>query len=188
MSLTFAQLEGLWIQAGGDAASAPIAAAVALAESSGNPQATNPTDNHGRQTSWGLWQISNGTHSEPVANILDPLVNAQQAVGKYKAAGNTFARDWGTYISGAYKRFLQSGIPPDTSGVVLTDDKTNNNSNNDGGISGLIQSVTDVFKPVGDLFTALAWIVNPINWLRILLGFIGAGMSITGFIFIGRAV
>ena len=104
-NLKFSQLEQLWKQAGGPAAVAPIAAAIALAESSGNPQAINPNDNNGTQTSWGLWQISNGTHAMPVPNILNPLVNARQAVAKYRGSGGTF-RAWGTYNTGKYLDYL----------------------------------------------------------------------------------
>ena len=109
---SYAQLEQLWINAGGPAAVAPIAAAIAIAESNGNPNATNLTDNNGTQTSWGLWQISNGTHAQPVPNILSPAVNAQQAVAKYQGAGNSFT-PWGTYDSGAYKADLSPGTSPD---------------------------------------------------------------------------
>lgn len=101
---SYRQLEQLWTSAGGSSKLAPIMAAIAMAESGGNPNATNPTDNGGRQTSWGLWQISNGTHSQPAPNILDPTVNARQAVAKYKAQG---LKAWGTYTSGLYKNFLQ---------------------------------------------------------------------------------
>lgn len=107
---SFAQLEQLWINAGGPKSIAPVMAAIALAESSGIPSETNKTDNGGRQTSWGLWQISDGTHNMPVANILDPNVNAQQAVKKYRTQGLTA---WGTYTSGRYRQFLQSGVAPD---------------------------------------------------------------------------
>jgi Lysozyme like domain len=113
--LTYAQLEGLWINAGGSPSMAPLMAAIAEAESGGNPTATNATDNNGTQTSWGLWQISNGTHSEPVPNILSPSVNAQQAVAKYKSQGLTA---WGTYDSGAYKAYISNGTTPDTSGAA----------------------------------------------------------------------
>jgi len=109
---SYAQLEQLWINAGGPRSDAPTAAAIALAESSGNPGAVNATDNNGTQTRWGLWQISNGTHAQPVPGILTPTVNAQQAVAKYKAAGNSFT-PWGTYDSGAYKADLSPGTTPD---------------------------------------------------------------------------
>jgi hypothetical protein len=113
---TYAQLEGLWINAGGPKAVAPLAAAIAEAESRGNSAATNPTDNGGRQTSWGLWQISNGTHQQPVPNILDPAVNAQQAVAKYRGAGDQFT-PWGTFQTGAYKAFLSPSTTAQTSGL-----------------------------------------------------------------------
>jgi hypothetical protein len=111
---TYAQLEGLWIQAGGSTALAPVMAAIAMAESGGCSAALNATDNGGTQSSWGLWQISNGTHSQPVAGILNPATNAQQAVAKYKSQG---LNAWGTYDSGAYKAFISNGTTPDTSGI-----------------------------------------------------------------------
>ncbi len=111
---SYAQLMGLWINNGGSPVVAPVAAAIAEAESGGCTAAQNPTDNGGAQTSWGLWQISNGTHAMPAANIYDANVNARQAVAKYKSAGNAFT-PWGTYNSGAYQRYLSPGTTPDTS-------------------------------------------------------------------------
>jgi len=108
---TYAQLEQLWINNGGARSLAPVAAAIAEAESGGNPAANNYTDNNGTQTSWGLWQISDGTHNMPVANINDPNVNAREAVAKYEAAGGW--SPWGTYDSGAYKAFLSGSTTPD---------------------------------------------------------------------------
>lgn len=108
----YAQLQGLWINAGGSKALAPLAAAIAMAESGGCSAAVNPTDNNGTQTSWGLWQISDGTHNQPVNGILSPATNAQQAVAKYQNAGNF--SPWGTYDSGAYKAFYSSSTTPDT--------------------------------------------------------------------------
>ena len=118
-TLSPAQIEQLWIQAGGDPSVAPTAAAIALAESGGNPASNNPNDNGGKQTSWGLFQISNGTHNQPVGNINDPLVNAQQAVAKYNAAKGF--SPWGTYTSGAYKSFqAQVGSTVPQTGAAST--------------------------------------------------------------------
>jgi len=108
---TYAQLEQLWINNGGAKNLAPVAAAIAEAESGGNAAATNPTDNNGTQTSWGLWQVSNGTHAQPVPNILDPNVNAAQAVAKYNGANGW--SPWGTYDSGAYRQYLNGATSPD---------------------------------------------------------------------------
>lgn len=106
---TFGQLRNYWLLAGGPGGlTADIAAAIALAESRGVPTATNPTDNNGTQTSWGLWQISLGNHSEPSPNWANPLANARLAVAKYQGAGNTFS-PWGTYVTGAYLKFLPPG-------------------------------------------------------------------------------
>jgi hypothetical protein len=84
-------------------------AAIALAESGGNPSARNDKDNGGTQSSFGLWQISTGTHTPPASNWADPNENARLAVGKYKSQG---LKAWGTYTSGAYTRFLANGVPP----------------------------------------------------------------------------
>jgi hypothetical protein len=111
-TVSYAQLEGLWIKAGGPPAVAPVAAAIAEAESGGRPDALNPTDNGGRQSSYGLWQISNGTHTPPSPNWADPATNASLAVAKYKGAGNTFA-PWGTYATGAYRAYLNGSTTPD---------------------------------------------------------------------------
>lgn len=106
--LTYSQLEGTWIQAGGLVMLAPLMAAIALAESGGDPNSRNDKDNGGKQSSFGLWQISTGTHAAPASNWNDPLTNAKLAVGKYKSQG---LKAWGTYTSGAYKPFLKSGVP-----------------------------------------------------------------------------
>lgn len=114
---TYAQLEQLWINAGGSKATAPIAAAIAEAESGGDSQNVNLNDSNGQggtQSSWGFWQISDGTHNQPVPNILDPRVNAKAAVAKYNADG---WQPWGTYTSGAYTAFLSNSTPPDPTGV-----------------------------------------------------------------------
>jgi Lysozyme like domain len=110
---TYAQLEGLWINAGGPQSVAPIAAAIALAESGGCTAALNLTDNGGTQTSVGLWQTSNGTHSYP-ASWTTAAGNAAEAVAKYTGAGDKFT-PWGTYDSGAYTAYLNNGTTPDLS-------------------------------------------------------------------------
>jgi hypothetical protein len=124
---TYAQLEGLWIKAGGSKGLAPLMAAIAEAESGGDSTAENDKDNDGTQTSWGLWQISDGTHNQPVPNILSPSVNAQQAVAKYKTEG---LGAWGTYTTGAYKAYMGSSTP----------------DLNVPGAAGTIQAATDTAK------------------------------------------
>ena len=52
---SYAQLEGLWVNAGGDPAKAPVAAAVGEAESSGS--ATAQSSNPDGGTNVGIWQL-----------------------------------------------------------------------------------------------------------------------------------
>ncbi len=101
----------LWIAAGRDPHFAAQMAAIALAESAGIPNNINPTDNGGTQTSWGLWQISNGTHEAPTPAWANPYDNAQLAVAKFKAHG---FEPWGTYGGANYLSELaaiESGNP-----------------------------------------------------------------------------
>lgn len=167
MAYSFAQLEGLWINNGGSAAMAPIMAAIALAESSGNPNATNPNDNGGRQTSWGLWQLSDGTHNQPVSNILDPNVNAAQAVKKLKSQG---LQAWGTYTSGAYRRFMKSGVTPDTTSVPSGSTTGSTGNAEQTGLTSDIGNA--VGKGLADAFAAVfAPFINIMIWgVETLLG------------------
>jgi hypothetical protein len=121
-TLSYAQLEAVWLSAakGTQYAThtwAALMSAIAEAESGGNPMATNPTDNGGTQTSWGLWQISLGSHDEPSPNWNNPVVNAQLAVGKLQDQG---LGAWGTYTSGAYRAYLSGSTTPDGKGIPAT--------------------------------------------------------------------
>jgi hypothetical protein len=104
---SYGQLESLWTNAGGPKSLAPLMAAIAMAESGGRSDALNLTDNGGRQTSVGLWQVSSGTHSYP-SSWTTPQGNAAEAVAKYKSQG---LGAWGTYTSGAYLQFLKGNVP-----------------------------------------------------------------------------
>jgi murein DD-endopeptidase MepM/ murein hydrolase activator NlpD len=103
-TLNFAQLKQLAANAGFPSGLQNTMAAIALAESGGNPQSTNPNDNGGRQTSWGLWQISYGNHTPP-PNWSNPQANANLAYQKYLSQG---LGAWGTYTSGKYKQYMNT--------------------------------------------------------------------------------
>lgn len=132
-TLSYAQLEGVWIAAGGNASMAPLMAAIAEAESSGDPTSQNDQDNNGTQSSYGLWQISTGTHTPPSPNWADPVTNAKLAIQKLNTQGLSA---WGTYTSGAYKAFLSNGTTPSsdfqsssaTTGTSATAASTTSNS------------------------------------------------------------
>lgn len=210
-NLSFAQLEAVWIQAGGSKTLAPLMAAIALAESGGNPNATNPTDNNGKQTSWGLWQISLGNHNEPASNWNDPLENAKLALGKWKTQG---LWAWGTYTSGAYKRFLPSGyVAPDPtlpSGNAATEagqgiagvQATGNPEGsfisalggvyNDvtGGLLSIPGAITgtfgDIDKAVGGFYDGAKLFFQPSTYVRIGAGIFGTVFIITAIVFLAK--
>jgi hypothetical protein len=126
-TLSYAQLKAVWLQAAqgtkyGTAAWATLMAAIAMAESGGSPTAQNATDNNGTQTSWGLWQISNGTHSQVSPTWSNPVTNAQLAIQKLNSQG---LGAWGTYTSGAYKQYVNGATPADTTGLTTGGGTTN---------------------------------------------------------------
>jgi len=80
---SFSALESLWVSAGGPAWAESAAATIAECESGGRPDAYNPSG------ASGLWQILG---SVVPGNLFDPMVNALNAVAKFKASGDTFAQ------------------------------------------------------------------------------------------------
>jgi hypothetical protein len=122
------QLKTLWIRAGGNRAFAPIAVAVALAESGGAVNAIN--HNTDGSTDRGLWQI-NSVHGN--LSTFDPLANAKAAV-KISSGGLNW-QPWTTYRNGAYKSHL-SGARKAPATPVRGTDTTSTASSNDGQLFG----------------------------------------------------
>lgn len=103
--LTTSEIEQAWISGGGPKALAPVMAAIAMAESSGNPSSIQQGVPYGSQ-GWGLWQITPGDSEPQVGSnqaLLNPVTNARAAVAKYNSQG---LQAWTTYTSGAYKRYM----------------------------------------------------------------------------------
>lgn len=112
-TLTYAQLEGLWINNGGNKAVAPLAAAIAMAESSGRTDVTSANPDGGVNV--GLWQLDTKGKGagHTVAALQDPATNAAVTVEGSKDGTDWSA--WATFASGAYKRFMSAGTTPDLS-------------------------------------------------------------------------
>jgi hypothetical protein len=88
------QLMALWQQAGGSASSANNAACHAMQESSGNSKATSANPDGGQNI--GLWQLdTKGVGAgHTVAELMDPLSNAQITVAYTKDGA-----DWGAWAT-----------------------------------------------------------------------------------------
>jgi Lysozyme like domain len=99
--LTLAQLRELAQQVGFP--DPRTAAAIAMAESGGNPLAQNI--NPPRERSFGLWQINVLAHRQYDASLLgDPLYNAQAALALSKRG--TDWSHWGAYTDGSYRQHM----------------------------------------------------------------------------------
>jgi hypothetical protein len=110
-TLTYAQLEGLWIANGGSKAVAPLAAAIAMAESSGRTDVTSANPDGGVNV--GLWQLDTKGKGagHTVAQLQNPATNAAVAVKGSKNGTDWSA--WATFATGAYRRFMNGSTTPD---------------------------------------------------------------------------
>jgi len=213
---TYGQLETLWTQAGGSKALAPLMAAIALAESGGNPGALNTTDNNGTQTSVGLWQVSNGTHNYP-ASWATPQGNAAEAVAKYQSQG---LDAWGTYTSGAYQQYYQGSTPASalpqggsTQQATLTSapgwlapleiasgpigiinavagelvGTVTGGAGSAQSLEGIWKSFDTIAKEGAAVLTGIEWLFVPSHWVRIIAFGFGVGLGIPGLSHLAKA-
>lgn len=189
VSYNYSQLQYVWIQANGSPQAAPMAAAIAMAESSGNSHATN---NDGSSVDRGLWQI-NSVHGSQ--SSYDVMTNARAAVA---ISGNgTNWRPWctawsdgacgsrgGTYLGpGApYQKFLGNAGPtpapingtnaaagqPNTTGATAT----NTSGTTDAYTTGIVSTLG------GDIVRAMiGWVLNPfINLIAGVIGMFAGGL------------
>lgn len=100
MALSKNQIEQLWIREGGNPHAAAMAAAIALAESGGNPGAINNKNTDG-SIDRGLFQI-NSVHGRQSTTNLAANVRAAIAISNN---GRNW-RPWVTFQNGAYKAHL----------------------------------------------------------------------------------
>lgn len=102
MKLTYQDLYDLAVKH--NLAQPDVAAAVAIAESGGDPKALGDL---GLGISRGLWQINLRWHPEynkPEIDLYDPDTNAQAAYAVSR--GGTYWKPWATFNSGAYQAFM----------------------------------------------------------------------------------
>jgi hypothetical protein len=168
-TLTYSQLEQLWVSNGGSNLVAPVAAAIAMAESSGRTDAESANPDGG--TNVGPWQIdTRGVgNGYSVGQLLDPNTNARLAIRGSDNGANW--SPWATWSSGAYKKFLHGNVPlpgGHGGGGRVPAGGT--------GLGGLLPSwpgqIVGFFTSVG---TALDWLLQPGHWVRIMCGIIGTG-------------
>ena len=107
--MTLAELRALALGAG--FVNPSLAAAVAMAESGGDPHAQGDPRGaflaapNGASTSFGLWQIHVPAHPQYDAqSLLDPLYNAAAALS-ISSGGRSWSA-WSTYTDGSYAQYM----------------------------------------------------------------------------------
>jgi hypothetical protein len=138
---------------------AKIAAAIAMAESGGNPAAhTRDSDDD----SYGLWQINMIGALGPArraefnlktdAELLIPATNAR-VMSELSQNGQNFSK-WTTFTGGKYKAFLGNPVSMGTAPGATP--------------GGADPGVLDTVVRAGDALTKTTrWVSNPRNWLRV---------------------
>ena len=177
---SFAQLESLWIQAGGPRAVAPLMAAIAMAESSGNSNAFNPSG------ASGLWQILGAVNPADQGSLFNPQVNAREAVAKYRTQG---LRAWETYTNGDYRKFLPSGyVPP---AAASTPAGTAAASSGGGGLlswpGDVVRFFTDADQALGTASAVALALFRPSTYIRVAVGGLAVIFLVIGFYALAKA-
>lgn len=172
---SFQQLKDLWVMYGGSASVANVAAAIALAESGGNSNATAHEPNG--SISRGLWQI-NSVHG--ANSSYDVATNVRAAVALYNSKGGKFT-DWTTFNTGAYKQFLNGSPDTSGSGGGTTDVSLLNPLDS-------LQSLADIATHLGDILKGAQWFSDPHNIIRIAQVIGGASLAITGVVLLSTSL
>jgi hypothetical protein len=209
-TLSVAQLYALARRAGLPPDRAAVAAAVAMAESSGRSWVTSPNPDGG--TNVGPWQLDTPGGKGAgysVEQLQDPWVNAQ-----VMAKGTNSGQDWSawqTYAEGTYEQFLPGAKR------VAGDEPAPSASSSSGGswIDGVLHGLESPFKALesGGSSAASAagsllklpsgvtgffdsadkvaqgalWLLNPTNWARVMSGLLGFILLAAGLVYLAKA-
>lgn len=170
---TYSQLETLWLDTAKGTkyatdAWAELMAAIAMAESSGNSDAYNPSG------ASGLWQILGAVNPSDQGSLDNPQVNAHEALLKLQTQG---LGAWQTYTEGTYKQFLKGTSPSSLPSTGTGSQDTSESLTSLSGITGSISTISNAF---GDLDTILRDIISPAFWLRIASFIAGAFLLMAG--------
>jgi hypothetical protein len=170
------ELEALWVKAGGPKTEAKMAAAIALAESNGVPNAKNP---EGPEHAEGLWQIKG---QDVAGNPFNPEVSAANAVAKWKAAGGF--TPWTTFTEGTYKQYLGEGPEGSAtpSGTIFAGPLTSLFEGAEAGAkaAGGSLKIPNPFEEIDTAGKFFEAITKPSTWLRIAEGVGGIVLFMTG--------
>jgi hypothetical protein len=170
VAYSYQALKDLWVSNGGNPAASGIAAAVALAESGGNPDAIGHNSNG--SVDRGLWQI-NSIHG--AQSTTDVTGNVRSAIAISNNGTNW--QPWTTFVSGAYRKFLNPADPALIGNSIVDPGIATTPSNP---LDALASGVSSVVGGVTNAVKAGQWLANPHNTIRIFLVVSGGGMLLIG--------
>jgi hypothetical protein len=173
-----------------------------MAESGGNP-ASHTVDSD--DDSWGLWQVNMRGGMGPErrrafglssdSQLTDPKTNARVAHAIQQSQG--WDRAFGSYSSGAYRKFLPqaqaaAGAPgPVPSSPTVTPAGDSSGSGLLEQLLGVNQSIKRIAEAIlsgGKVADALLSLLLPSNMLRLFLGIVGTIFIFAGVAMLGREV
>ena len=187
--LSYGQLKALASSVG--MSNPDVMAAIAMAESGGDPKQRNPIP---PDNSYGLWQINMLGSMGPArrksfgiisnSQLYDPVTNAKAAKKILDSQG---LKAWSTYTDGKYKKFMDGKSLGDEALDFI------------GGVAGVgaLEGLGDAGGAVIDTGSAIAegvgvamdageWLSKPSNWVRILYVIGGAVLVIGGVVVMER--
>jgi len=209
-TLTVAQLYALARRAGLPPDRAAVAAAVAMAESSGRSWVTSPNPDGG--TNVGPWQLDTPGGKGAgytVEELQDPWTNA-----KVMAQGTNGGQDWSawqTYAEGTYRQFMPgaqkvAGDEPaasQSSGsggswidhvlhglegpFKALEEGGSSAASAAGGLIKLPKGVTSFFDSADKVAQGFVWFLNPANWARVMSGVLGFVLLAAGLFYLAKA-
>jgi hypothetical protein len=166
-TLNAEQIAEIALSVGFNDAQAIIATAVALAESSGNTNATSANPDGGVNT--GLWQIDTKAHPQwTEAQLKNAITNARAAFSVSSSGTNWSA--WQTYTQGTYKNFANAATKGVGQAILVGDNHGNwfqQILRDAGGDASKVPGVGGLFSgidAVGNFFNKLG---EKSTWIRI---------------------
>lgn len=180
-----AQIAGVAAAAGWTGKDLIIAVAVALAESSGNINATHI--NADGSVDRGLWQLNNRTVPDVGGVngiIFDPKVNASFAYKLWETRG---WQPWSTYNNGDYKQHLQAATDavqhPEQPIVSIGDKIANSATSTFDAMASLAKAVVSIAQ---GFVKGIAWISNSDNWVRVAQVVLGGALLVMALNVVAR--
>lgn len=196
MAMTQSEIYSLALSVGLSPAKAKVAAAIAMAESSGNPNAHNPIP---PDDSYGLWQINMYKGLGPDrrkqfglsanSDLFNPATNAK-AMASISSKGGNFSA-WSTYTNGRYQKYLSAPVADQTKDPGFLETINQWTRNLVGAGAGAVPGVSEAASVAGGVGAiaentskAAVWLSNSENWVRIAYVTAGTVVAIAGLVMV----